>query len=215
MNNKLFSTLLEDQEYVTYKDVCKSFSKHFPNKSIDDLELIEIRNDECVTFKLERDLVCFRVENWCEECTNDVCFWRIIYRKIINVKNKCVEKDCEDIKLLNGSSDLISYELYPFEQTHEFELSELGYDVKILGEPTFFEEDDEIKWNDYIVKVGEENNGGLTYSIYLNNSFVSGICDQTYSLQLGDGHSAYYVTKDKLYIENCGDVSSVVVISSL
>ena len=212
MNNELFSTLLEDEEYITYEDVCNCFNKHFPNKSINDLNLIEIRNDNHsdirVTFKLDENVVCFILEGYYydDNCGNG-CFWRTIDRKIVDINHSC-----EDITIIDGSTDLISYEIYPFEQTHEFTLTELGFPIKKCESPSYFEENDEIKWtNGYVVKVGE-NDKGITYSVYLNDKFISGICDQSYSLQLGDGYSEYHMLDNTLCIENCGDVSSIVII---
>jgi len=199
-----------------YEDAYRSFKNHFPDNQISDLQLIKNRTDrgdEIIVFRLDGNLVCFNANRRCDKC-HDSCFWYTVNKMIVSSKGiyKIGNMDYDVPELIPGSSDRISYEVYPFEQGDELTLSELGLNECSLPEPNYFEEDEDVNWsNDLTLRVGE-NDKGITYSIYDGDKFISGLCDPSYSLQLGDAFSASYRYGNDLVIRNCGDVSSVVII---
>lgn len=70
------------------------------------------------------------------------------------------------------------------------------------------------KWNDHILSIWT---GSKMESIYVisdtQNRIVSALVDESSSLQTGDCYTAVYMLDDRhLYVDNCGDVSSVVII---
>lgn len=51
------------------------------------------------------------------------------------------------------------------------------------------------------------------YYITKNNKIISGFNDPSTHFQMGDGHTICYLAENgDLIIENCGDVSSVVIV---
>lgn len=196
------------EEDYSYQAVCKSFNKHFPNSSIDEINLIKVRDehDPLIVFMLGNEKICFNTDRSCEKCGID-CYWFTV--NTIKLSTNIISDG--DMSLLENSKNDIEYELYPFEQGDELTLEELGFDKDTIGEPTYFETEEDIPWNNLKVRIGD-NGDGITYSVYKNEIIISGICDKSYSLQEGDSFSAYYQCDNMLIIRNCGDVSSVVVI---
>ena len=206
--------LYRDEDYA---DAYASFRNHFPNSQILDLEYVKARveqgYDPLIVFRLNGNLICYNAERYCDKCDCD-CFWYTIDKMVVsqNSNQKIGNMDCSVPELMPGSTDRITYEIYPFEQGDALELSELGLKEQSLGEPNYFEEDEEVNWIDGLTLRVGENDKGITYTIYDGDQFISGLCDSSYSLQLGDAWSASYRYGTDLVIRNCGDVSSTVII---
>ena len=138
----------------------------------------------------------------------------------INLSNEHPSNEEHFIKLLNKSSDNICYDLYPFEQCGEVPLEALGINVQNLK---VIDEGSVPKClKDYEVEMSFEYGDGFTISIaesnyYIskNNEIISGFSDPETHFQLGDGcTNCYLADTGELIIENCGDVSSTVIVKT-
>ena len=219
---------LYDHSDDMYNYIYESFQNHYPTLKVEDLMFVKTRilnnRDPLIIFKTIIDS-CERLIY----CTNDLesclancecCCWRDIDRIIINENGITMAPDTDmaEVNIICSQETPVvkSFELYPFEQTF-FTLDELGFNedylLRITSSSPEYDENLVIKWNDQVyVKVGKDESNNLSYCVYANDKLNCGFVDITYSYQLGDGDTNIYRNENTMIIENCGDVSSVVVI---
>ena len=213
-----------------YNYIYESFQNHYPTLKVKDLIFVKNR---ILNRRSENPVIIFKtVLDNCERliyCTNDLescfvncecCCWRDIDRIIINENGITMAPDTNmgEVHTISSQDTQVvkSFELYPLEQTL-FTLDELGFneDNLLRITPSSHKYDDNlvIKWNDEVyVKVGQDESDNLSYRVYAYDKLNCGFVDITYSYQLGDGETNIYRNENTMIIENCGDVSSVVVI---
>ena len=199
-----------NQENIMY--IIEQFKECLPGYNINELKLVckaEDVNNYPHVFALGDKLIGLKNNEWWFE---------------VAVLHLSVESSDNDfgIKLIEDSDKKISYELYPFDQGDEISLesilrikeSELKkVKSKKCKSPKCLGDDiAELKyeWTDsmflYIC-----NEGG--YYVVKDNKIISGFLDPETHFQLGDGSTTCYLTDNNdLVVENCGDVSSVVII---
>jgi len=211
----------------------KKFEKKFPNYDKNGLKFVYNKtiNDDFIEIVYSTNKQFFIFSGELDEDDNDIfdryCDWDIV--------NK-IEFDGSNLMLMDNSSKYIKYDFYPFEQGNELPLSGLGmpkkslteieitcdlYDIKkkFENQSEFFESDDdifisdtEISWKDDIhVHIGDINLS-IVYIVAKDNKIISGFYDKQTTFQLGDCITRCYLHNDNLVIQNCGDVSSVVII---
>ncbi len=201
-----------------------------------------IDDGECYIFNMDGTLVRYDIENdddnckCMEEMINEIpkyyyCIWSTIPKIELDTTNVTTYGKVEkyDIpKLSDNSNKNIRYELYPFEQTREIPLN--GLDMHDLKQLEFENIDYEVKIVDERIEIISDKDTyrtakcewkdgfmlwiiGSTYVITKNNQIISMFTDEPTTYQIGDGETKCFLYKDcHLVIENCGDVSSVVVV---
>jgi hypothetical protein len=212
--NNLKEILNDDEWFCEMKEL---FNEQFDG-SADQLIFQQEANDT-VIFKLDDNLIRFQ--------KNEDDAWLKIEKVILNKETIIVDEVTP--KLLENSSNEISYVLYPFEQCKETSIQGLGYkdlqqlDTKDISEQIMFDNHTDfftvaveasmsVHWNDFTVYIGYNENDQIIYIVAQNNNIISCFLDDPTTYQIGDGDTSFYLDGKDLVIENCGDVSSVVVI---
>ena len=223
-----------------YQWIVDSFKLHYPNAKVKDLKYLRRRTtstDPLIIFKLKNSTKLLCCSNDLEECEYgcECCCWREITKIMIdtqtdtnedNLNGKmavCVSGVAKDLpEILDFHPGILkSVELYPFEQTSEMSLRDLGFRSKYIEPIPYVKDDDAnnivITWSkDPLITVTIDYNDdeALHYGVARDKKYVT-VTDWCYDYQLGDGDTNLYrYTKSdssSLIIENCGDVSSVLV----
>lgn len=188
--------------------------------------------DPLVTFKINGILCFFTNDIDCHDC-GDECYWRVVpkirlrplqysffseYFGDVSVYEipRQITRFGDEHSILFGKkfiSEHIAFELYPFLQGQELTLKELGLDEENYVTVNNLEEEGVIGWTHNLsLKIEHNKDDVLEYQILKNGELFSGFCDPSSSFQLGDGSSVVYIYENRIIVENCGDVSSVVVI---
>jgi len=222
------------------EEVISSFNNHFPYQNMSKLQDGKNLYDGMV-FNLDGCPVRFVKDNEynpCDTCNTD-CFWSIVTK--IDASTGSIIKYGDPyvgVEMMNNTNDGIKFGLYPFEQGKEIPLKCLGYKkkemVKVDGtefwpykemvfknQTNIFRSQDEkflcemtFKWkNDLMLHIGEIGSE-VVYIVAKDDQIVSGFYDEITAFQRGDGFTTGYLQGGDLIIENCGDVSSVVVIKN-
>ena len=206
-----------DEEYL---DIFRSFLKHYWNVDPDKLKFVANRldsTDPLVVFKLEKELICCSNDLTCSlEDACECCYWRSVKCITLDQMNQNINDDLQIVGK-NKYNTVTSIDLYPFEQTEEMSLVELGFDEALLEKMEY--DQNETDYNIIIdvsivshtwITIGH-NSEGITYYVYENGIIQYGFIDTAYNYQNGDGETNVYRYEDSIIIQNYGDVSSVVV----
>jgi len=214
-------------------EILSQFTSQYPNNKLEDLKHICSYPNAYyprITFSLDEKMICCSVNEddvWINIAklilTSDEC------HQVCNQISGCYYKNNQEMPTLRPHKENISYELYPFEQGYEFLLPELGF-----HEPNFTycgnaSKESKTSIRDLLVeeKVDlslfgltnisfcvERSGDVQSYVIYDNDVEIGGFDSYCYSFQPGDGDTNVYLydNDNSIIIENCGDVSSLVVI---
>jgi len=205
----------QDEQIELFKS---SFEKSdlLNGKNIRDLQFLCIEDDEeGALFKFSNSNDIYRYYMF------DPCWTKMCDRYIFKVGE---QSQLDGVNLLENSSKLIEYVLYPFDQCNELPMKYLmtnngKYLDTTLLKQIYCSDDEnsckshyEVKWTNELTVVMGDN----TYKILLNGKFLSGFCDTHAHFQLGDACTIVYTYgNDTLVIYQHGDVSSVVIIEKL
>ena len=236
---EVLKRLTENTEIACdYSEIESQFEDYYPDTDMDELEYVYHyldTHDPRMTFRLYGELICCRF--------NEDDMWNTVEQFILasdeNGNQRCkligAHGEEEDIftPAMRGDKQ-VKYDLYPFEQGLELTLPELGFSKRrltFLGEATYNENTsindlldsknlDRFKFgfdNSNISFRIEDSEHGQSYLIFNGDKEIAGFDSYCYSYQFGDSETNVYLYDGgkSIIIENCGDVSSVVVNSNL
>jgi hypothetical protein len=118
-------------------------------------------------------------------------------------------KSIHDADVTVFANEITGIELYPFQQCDEVSLHLLGFDTKLLESMGYFPEDQKLmQIRDLTLTIDED----CTYTLLRDGFPIAGFNNEDTSFQTGDAYTEVFIyNKTDIIIENCGDVSSIVV----
>jgi hypothetical protein len=123
--------------------------------------------------------------------------------------NMSYAKSIHDVDVTVFANEITGIELYPFEQCDDVSLHLLGFDTKLLESMGYFPNDQKLmQIRDLTLTIDED----CTYTLLRDGFPIAGFNNENTNFQTGDAHTEVFVyNKTDIIIENCGDVSSIVV----
>lgn len=110
---------------------------------------------------------------------------------------------------VDDSNNTRDIELYSFDQGSELSLELLGFDHNLLHSMGYLDcHDETMQIRDLKLRVDED----CTYTVSRNGCILAGFKNPDTAFQTGDAYTEVFIYDDTdIVIENCGDVSSVVI----